>query len=102
MREQAARNRNRWLSFLRRPPAHSQSVENANRPRAASRRFISLAPGASLSSEDVLTYCRRKLPPFKAPKAVLFVDELPKNARGKIDRKALVDIWAMQAAPRQD
>jgi long-chain acyl-CoA synthetase len=63
--------------------------------------FVTLAPGAALSSEEVLAYCRSKLPPFKAPKSVLFVDELPKNARGKIDRKALVDIWVTQAAPRQ-
>ena len=56
--------------------------------------FVALVTGLSLSSDDVLAHCRRKLPPFKAPKSMLFLDELPKNARGKIDRKALVDLWA--------
>jgi acyl-CoA synthetase (AMP-forming)/AMP-acid ligase II len=65
------------------------------------RTQIRVAPGASLSSEDVLSYSRRKLPPFKAPKSVLFLDELPKNARGKIDRKALVEICATRAATPQ-
>jgi acyl-coenzyme A synthetase/AMP-(fatty) acid ligase len=55
--------------------------------------FVTLAPGASLSADDVLAYCRSRLPPFKAPKTVQFVDELPKNSRGKIDRKALIDLW---------
>ena len=55
--------------------------------------FVALSPGISLSSDDVLQHCRRKLPPFKAPKSVLFLDELPRNARGKIDRKALVGLW---------
>jgi acyl-coenzyme A synthetase/AMP-(fatty) acid ligase len=63
--------------------------------------FVSLAPGALLSSDEVLAHCRRKLPPFKVPKSVLFVAELPKNARGKIDRKALVDLWANRPSPRR-
>ena len=58
--------------------------------------FVALAPGASLSNDDVLAYCRCKLPAFKVPKSILFVKELPKNSRGKLDRKALVDIWALR------
>ena len=45
--------------------------------------FVTLAPGASLSNEEVPIYCRRKLPPFEAPNSVMLVDELPKNARGR-------------------
>jgi acyl-coenzyme A synthetase/AMP-(fatty) acid ligase len=59
--------------------------------------FITLSPGVSLSGDAVLTYCRGKLPAFKVPKSVRFVSELPKNARGKIDRKALVDLWLDRA-----
>lgn len=59
--------------------------------------FVTLLPGISLSSDDVLTHCRGKLTPFKLPKYVLILSELPKNARGKIDRKALVGLWAERA-----
>ena len=58
--------------------------------------FVALCPGASLSNDDVQAYCRCRLPAFKVPKSILFVNELPKNSRGKIDRKALVDIWALR------
>jgi acyl-coenzyme A synthetase/AMP-(fatty) acid ligase len=56
--------------------------------------FVTLAPGISLSSDQILAYCRARLPHSKVPKTVVLVDKLPKNARGKIDRKALVDLLA--------
>ena len=62
--------------------------------------FLTLSPGVQLSSDEVLSYCRGKLPAFKVPKSVLFMNELPKNARGKIDRAALVELWRGAAAPR--
>jgi acyl-coenzyme A synthetase/AMP-(fatty) acid ligase len=58
--------------------------------------FVTLAPGASLSSSAILTHCRAKLPPFKAPKTVLILKELPKTSRGKVDRNALVTIFTSQ------
>jgi acyl-CoA synthetase (AMP-forming)/AMP-acid ligase II len=62
--------------------------------------FVNLAPGVSLSSGDILALCRSKLPAFKVPKSILLLDELPKNARGKIDRKRLVDLWTEFARAR--
>jgi acyl-CoA synthetase (AMP-forming)/AMP-acid ligase II len=56
--------------------------------------FVALAPDASLSSDEILAHCRCKLAPFKIPKTIVFLSELPKTSRGKIDRKALVDLWA--------
>jgi acyl-coenzyme A synthetase/AMP-(fatty) acid ligase len=61
--------------------------------------FITLSPGIASSSDQILAYCRTRLPQAKVPKSVLFVNELPKNSRGKIDRKALVDLWK-ELAPR--
>jgi acyl-CoA synthetase (AMP-forming)/AMP-acid ligase II len=55
--------------------------------------FVNLAPGVSLSSSQILALCRSKLPASKAPKSILLLNDLPKNARGKIDRKRLVDLW---------
>jgi len=41
----------------------------------------------------VLEHCRRKLPPFKVPKQIVFKEAMPKNDRGKLDRKALAEDW---------
>lgn len=63
--------------------------------------FVTLSPGVSLSSDEILAYCRSRLPQSKVPESVLFVNELPKNSRGKIDRKALVDLWVERSSSSQ-
>ena len=55
--------------------------------------FVVLRPGAPFMPDDLLCYCAAQLPAFKAPKQILLRVELPKNARGKLDRKALVAEW---------
>jgi fatty-acyl-CoA synthase len=40
-------------------------------------------------AEDVLAHARERLAPFKVPKAVHFVDELPKNPSGKLLKREL-------------
>ena len=42
-----------------------------------------------LSAEDVIDYTRSKIARYKCPKTVEFIDELPRNASGKILRKDL-------------
>jgi acyl-CoA synthetase (AMP-forming)/AMP-acid ligase II len=41
--------------------------------------------------EQLLAYCRRELPNFMVPLAVIVRASLPHNQNGKIDRRALVD-----------
>ncbi len=41
--------------------------------------------------EELLAHCRRELPNFMVPMAVIVRDSLPHNANGKIDRRALAD-----------
>ncbi|MDO0930766.1 acyl-CoA synthetase [Streptomyces sp. DG2A-72] len=43
------------------------------------------------TEEDLIAHARDKLAHFKAPKRVLFVDELPRNASGKILKRELRD-----------
>ena len=45
--------------------------------------------GAPISSQDIQDFCREKLAKFKVPQEVVFLEALPKNDTGKIDRKAL-------------
>jgi len=49
-------------------------------------------PGANADAEALLRYCAA-LPPFKAPKRILLAEALPKTERGKLDRKALAQLW---------
>lgn len=43
----------------------------------------------SLTAEGVLEYCRGKLARFKQPRGVAFVDALPRNPSGKLQKPAL-------------
>ncbi|MFJ5533060.1 acyl-CoA synthetase [Streptomyces sp. NPDC093261] len=47
-----------------------------------------------VTESELLAHAREKLAHFKAPKRVLFVDELPRNASGKILKRALRDRFA--------
>jgi long-chain acyl-CoA synthetase len=50
---------------------------------------VILKPGASVSSEELGSRLRRQLAAYKCPKAIYFVQTLPKSAAGKILRKEL-------------
>ncbi|MEU5043944.1 acyl-CoA synthetase [Streptomyces griseorubiginosus] len=53
-----------------------------------------VVPRGEVTEAELLTHAREKLSPFKAPKRVLFVDELPRNASGKILKRELRDRFA--------
>ena len=55
------------------------------------RAYVAPMPGMDLTEEEVIGWCREKLAAYKVPKSVVFVDELPKSAVGKILRKDLPD-----------
>ena len=46
-------------------------------------------PGLAVDESVLVAFCREKLAGFKAPKRIIFVDELPKNASGKILKREL-------------
>ncbi|MDX3537540.1 fatty acyl-CoA synthetase [Streptomyces sp. MB09-01] len=50
-----------------------------------------VVPRGEVTEAELLTYAREKLAHFKAPKRVLFVDTLPRNASGKILKRELRD-----------
>jgi len=51
--------------------------------------YIVLAPGASVTEDELIEYCREGLPSFKRPRAVVFTDGFPTTATGKIRRVEL-------------
>lgn len=46
-------------------------------------------PGAEVTAEDVITFCRERLAHYQCPVSVELVAELPRNATGKVLKRAL-------------
>jgi malonyl-CoA/methylmalonyl-CoA synthetase len=53
--------------------------------------IVVMAPGALLSEESVLAALQDRLARYKLPKRVFFREALPRNAMGKVQKKALRD-----------
>ena len=51
-------------------------------------------PGEPISTDALLVHCAEHLPEEKIPKTIYFLDELPKNTRGKLDRFALQELFS--------
>ena len=45
---------------------------------------IQVRPGMTVEPDELIDLCRSQLASYKKPKHVVFVDELPRNAAGKI------------------
>ena len=53
------------------------------------KAIIVTKPGESLDEETVINHCLANLAKFKIPQSVVFVDELPRTATGKILKREL-------------
>ncbi|WP_025745884.1 long-chain-fatty-acid--CoA ligase [Kallotenue papyrolyticum] len=50
------------------------------------RAIVALQPGAQATAEELLAWCDGKLARYKIPRSVVFVEALPRNTLGKINR----------------
>ena len=50
---------------------------------------VVLAPGQTVSADELIDYCRKKLAAYKAPRNIYFVEELPRNSMGKVQKVKL-------------
>lgn len=55
----------------------------------AVRAYVVTRNGVHLDEDALIDYCRTKLARYKCPSKVLFVDALPRNVSGKVQRYAL-------------
>lgn len=60
--------------------------------------FVVLNPGEKMTEQEVIAYCKETLAPYKVPKLVEFIDELPRASVGKVLRK---DLREMEIARRK-
>ncbi|MGA0863206.1 MAG: class I adenylate-forming enzyme family protein [Ilumatobacteraceae bacterium] len=53
------------------------------------RAYVVLRPGVHLDEDALIDHCRARLARYKCPSKVLYVDSLPRNLVGKVQRYAL-------------
>ena len=53
--------------------------------------FVVKEEGKDLSEEDLKDYVKSNLARYKVPREIVFVDELPRNATGKVLKRELAD-----------
>jgi acyl-CoA synthetase (AMP-forming)/AMP-acid ligase II len=55
------------------------------------RAFVVVGDGATISEQDVKAHVKANLARYKVPREVVFLDELPRNATGKVVKRELVN-----------
>jgi acyl-CoA synthetase (AMP-forming)/AMP-acid ligase II len=56
--------------------------------------FVVPAAGASVDEEELIAHCRERLAGYKKPSAIVAVEELPRNAGGKVLKRRLREMHA--------
>lgn len=55
------------------------------------KAWIQLRHGSPVTAADIKDFCQGRLAPYKQPRQVEFVEDLPRNAMGKVTRSVLRD-----------
>ena len=63
--------------------------------------FVILKPGATCSSDDIIDYCKARLARHEVPKEVVFLEQLPMTATGKLQKNVLREKFANHFAWHQ-
>lgn len=73
------------------PLAHDSGVIGQPDPMRGETpvAFVELVEGESIDPDELIRWCRDKLPGYKVPRKVVIVDALPRNGTGKIMRRSL-------------
>jgi len=53
------------------------------------KAFVVLKPGQTLSSEELIAFCKGKIATYKLPREIVIVNELPRTPTGKLLRRVL-------------
>ncbi len=53
------------------------------------KAFVVLKPGQSLTSEELIAFCKGQIATYKLPREVVIVNELPRTPTGKLLRRVL-------------
>jgi acyl-CoA synthetase (AMP-forming)/AMP-acid ligase II len=53
------------------------------------RAGVTLKPDQAMTESELIDFCRGRLARYKAPRSITFLMQMPKNAMGKIERRAV-------------
>ena len=56
------------------------------------KAFVSLKPGATVTEDELIAFCKQQMAAYKYPRSIQFVDDLPKTTSGKILRREVRDL----------
>jgi fatty-acyl-CoA synthase len=57
------------------------------------RAIVVLKQGQTITDTEIINHCRETLARYKVPQSVLFIDEIPHNATGKVLKRELRDLY---------
>lgn len=78
------------------PAVHEAAVVGVPDTKYGEALFavIVVAPGESLTEDEVIAHCRERIGGYKIPRRMAFVEEMPKSAMGKILKTELRRIYS--------
>ena len=82
-----------WRSVIERSPVVSESAVVGVPHPDFGEGVLAVVIGSG-DEAAMIAECRRQLAPYKSPKRIVFVDELPRNAMGKVQKNLLRDRYA--------
>ena len=59
--------------------------------------FVSCWPDVTVTANELIDFVEQRLATYKVPREIIFLDDLPKNSTGKVNRRALRDRYAAAA-----
>ena len=61
------------------------------------KAFVVRRAGSTLTEQEVIDWCRRNMANYKVPRSVVFLEALPINAGGKVDKAELAKLSPVAA-----
>ncbi|MCH9672202.1 MAG: AMP-binding protein [Gammaproteobacteria bacterium] len=89
--------------LLGHPDVHQVAIVGTPDPRLSEVgvAYVQRVPNSQLAPESVIEYCRGKVASFKIPRHVVFVEEFPMTASGKIRKVELRERAERELKPPQ-
>ena len=67
----------------------SDSVRDINDRYTERKAYVKARDGVPIEEDDVIDFCAARLPHYKCPNKVWFVEDIPRGLGGKVIRRLL-------------